>query len=155
MSVLAAIRPDDWNLALFVHVLGALALVGALATAAAYLFAARRDGSLALMRAGYGALLIGALPAFLVTRIAAQWAASKEGVLDSEATWIVAGFVSTDIGFVFLVAATVAAGLAVRRAGAEETSGELGRSVSIAAWLVGLLIVVYAVMIWMMTAKPG
>jgi len=143
------------DLALFVHVLGAFALVGALATAAAYLVAARRDGSLELMRAGYGALLIGALPAFIVTRMAAQWVASEQNLLDSEATWIVAGIVATDVGFVFLVAATVAAGLAVRRAGAQETGGEPGRGVSIAAWLVGLLIVVYAVMIWMMTAKPG
>ena len=29
MSLLAAIRPDDWNIPLFVHVLGAMVLVGA------------------------------------------------------------------------------------------------------------------------------
>ena len=31
--MLAAIRPDSWNYALFLHVIGAMALVGALATA--------------------------------------------------------------------------------------------------------------------------
>ena len=28
MTTLAAIRPDEWNLPLFVHVLGAIVLVG-------------------------------------------------------------------------------------------------------------------------------
>ena len=44
MSALAVIRPDDWNIALFVHVLGAFTLIGALAVAASFLFAAPRDG---------------------------------------------------------------------------------------------------------------
>ena len=33
MTLLAAIRPDSWNYALFLHVLGAMVLVGALVTA--------------------------------------------------------------------------------------------------------------------------
>ena len=32
-SLLAAVRPDSWNLPLFVHVLGAMVLVGAATTA--------------------------------------------------------------------------------------------------------------------------
>ena len=47
-----------------------------------------------------------------------------------------------------LVGATVAAGLAVRRA-------EGVRGVALAAWLLALLIVVYAVVIWMMATKPA
>ena len=43
MIDLAAIRPDEWGLPLFLHVLGAFTMVGALVMAASYLFAARRD----------------------------------------------------------------------------------------------------------------
>lgn len=154
MSVLAVLRPDDWNLALFVHVLGAFVLVGALVTAAAYLFAARRDGSLALMRAGYAALLVGALPAFIVNRVGAQWIASEQGVADSDAAWIAVGYISTDAGFLLLVAATIAAGLAVRRARLAQGAGAPGRGVTVAAWLVALLIAVYAAVIWVMATKP-
>jgi hypothetical protein len=147
MSLLATIRPDDWNLALFLHVLAAFVMVGALVTAAAYLFAARRDGSLELTRAGFRSLLIAALPAFIATRLSAQWLVSKEGLEDAELAWIDVGFITTDAGLLVLVGSTVAAGLAVRRA-------EGVRGVALAAWLVALLIVVYAVVIWMMATKP-
>jgi len=147
MSLLATIRPEDWNLALFLHVLAAFVMVGALVTAAAYLFAARRDGSLELTRAGFRSLLIAALPAFIATRLSAQWLVSKEGLEDAELAWIDVGFITTDAGLLVLVGSTVAAGLAVRRA-------EGVRGVALAAWLVALLIVVYAVVIWMMATKP-
>jgi hypothetical protein len=147
MSLLAAIRPDEWNLALFVHVLAAFVMVGALVTAAAYLFAARRDGSLELTRAGFRALLIGALPAFIATRLAAQWIVSEENLDDLDAAWIDVGFISTDVGLLALLTATIAAGLVVRRADGV-------RGVALAAWLVALLIAVYAVVIWVMATKP-
>jgi uncharacterized membrane protein len=148
MSLLATIRPDDWNLALFLHVLAAFVMVGALVTAAAYLFAARRDGSLELTRAGFRSLLIAALPAFIATRLSAQWLVSKEGLEDAELAWIDVGFITTDAGLLVLVGATVAAGLAVRRA-------EGVRGVALAAWLVAALIAVYAVVIWLMATKPA
>ena len=151
MIDLAAIRPDEWGLPMFLHVLGAFTLIGALTMAASYLFAARRDGSLELTRLGYRSLLIGALPAFLVTRIAAQWLASEQGVDDSDAAWITVGYATTDAGLLLLLAATIGAGLAVRRARRVETPG---RGVAIAAWLVGALIAIYAVVIWMMATKP-
>jgi hypothetical protein len=148
---LAAIRPDEWNLPLFLHVLGAFTMVGALTMAASYLFAARRDGSLELTRLGYRSLLIGALPAFLVNRITAQWLASEEGLEDSEATWITLGYLSTDLGLLLLIAATVGAGLAVRRAGRSDPPGG---GITLAAWLVSALIAIYAVVIWVMATKP-
>lgn len=37
--MLAVVRPDSWNLPLFLHVLGAMVLVGTLATAAVALLA--------------------------------------------------------------------------------------------------------------------
>ena len=50
MIGLAAIRPDEWDVPLFLHVLGALALIGTLALATTFLFAAARDGSAANLR---------------------------------------------------------------------------------------------------------
>jgi len=123
-------------------------MVGALVTAAAYLFAARRDGSLELTRAGFRSLLIAALPAFIAMRLSAQWLVSKEGLEDAELAWLDFGFITTDVGLLVLVGATVAAGLAVRRA-------EGVRGVALAAWLVAALIAVYAVVIWMMATKPA
>jgi hypothetical protein len=153
MIDLATIRPDDWNLALFVHVLGAFTLIGTLTLAASYLFAARRDGSLELTRLGYRTLLIGALPAYLVTRIGAQWVADNEGLEDADLAWIDVGYISTDVGVLVLIGATITAGLAVRRAGRAE--GGSGGGVNVAAWLVAFLIVVYAVVIWVMATKPA
>jgi hypothetical protein len=153
MSALAAIRPDDWNLPLFVHLLAAFTLIGALVLAASLLFAVRRDGSVELTRLGFRSLLIVALPALIVTRLAAQWIASEEGLEDADLTWIDIGYLSTDAGFLVLVGATVAAGVAVRRASRQAGAGAGGSA--LAAWLVTLLIIVYAVMIWIMATKPA
>jgi hypothetical protein len=153
MSTLAAIRPDDWNLALFVHVLGALVMVGALVTAASYLFVARRGGALQSARVGFRALLYAALPAFIVMRGGAQWIADEEGLADSDAAWIGIGYTVSDLGGLLVIAATVAAGLALRRAGRTGTSA--GRSASVAAWVVAVLIVAYLIAIWAMTTKPA
>ena len=71
-------------------------------------------------------------------------------------TWVTLGYLSTDIGLLALIGATVAAGLAVRRARtAPDAGGSSGRGTALAAWLVMLLIVVYAVMIWLMATKPA
>lgn len=153
MSVLALIRPDDWNLALFVHLLGAFTLIGALVLAASYLFAAR-GGSVAMIGLGFRSLLIVALPSLVVTRLAAQWITSKEGLEDSDAAWIEIGFMSTDIGVLVLLGATLAAGLAVRRAARAEAARDSGPGATIAAWLVTLLIAVYGVVIWLMVTNP-
>jgi hypothetical protein len=152
MSSLATIRPDDWNLVLFVHVLGALVMVGSLALAAAYLFAARRDGSLETIRVGFRSLLYAALPAFIVMRAGAQWIADKEDVANSDAAWVGVGFMTSDLGALLILIATVAAGLAVRRAGRTGAGG--GRGTTVAAWLVAVLIALYVVAIWAMATKP-
>ncbi len=153
MNVLATIRPDDWSLPLFLHLLGAMVLVGSLSLAAYYLFSARRAGSGDAARVGFRALLFAAVPSFLVMRISAQWLLDKEGLEDSEAAWVTIGFLVTDAGALALVAATVAAGLAVRRAGA---GGDVAssRGPAIAAWLTLLLIAAYVVAIWAMATKP-
>ena len=53
MSVLAIVRPSAWEFLLFLHVLGAMVMVGALVLAASALMLAWRDGNLALVRLGY------------------------------------------------------------------------------------------------------
>ena len=149
MDLLAAIRPDDWDLPLFLHILGALCLVGALSAAAYYLFRARRDSSAGLTRVGFRILLLGAIPSYLVMRIAAQWLLSEEGLEEADAAWIDIGFIATDVGLLLLLTATIAAGVAMRRA-----EGSIGRGPAIAAWCCSALLVAYTVAVWAMATKP-
>lgn len=152
--MLATVRPDSWDLPLFLHVLGAMVMVGALALAASYLFAARRDGSLETARLGFRALLFGALPAFIVMRGGAEWIADKEGLTDSDVAWIGIGYGVSDVGLVLLVIGTIVAGVSLRRARRAEAEGEAGTGVTVAASITGVLIALYLVALWAMTTKP-
>jgi hypothetical protein len=154
MSLLAAIRPDDWNLPLFLHVLGAMALVGSLVLASTLLAGVWRDGSAARTRIAFRTLLIAAIPAWLVTRVFAQWIADEQGYTDADEVpvWIDIGFITTEPGLLLLIGATVAAGVGSRRALREGGSvGTSGRVAAVLCWLITLL---YVVAIWAMTAKP-
>ncbi len=149
MDALAAIRPDEWNLLLFLHILGALCLVGALSAAAYYLFRARRDGSPALARVGFRTLLFGAIPSYLLTRVAAQLLLNEEGLEDSEDAWITIGFIVTDGGALLITAATIASAVAMRRA-----EGTRSRGSAVAAWSCSILLLAYTVALWAMVSKP-
>lgn len=149
----AIIRPNEWDLPLFLHVLGAALLVGALLLAATSLVSTWRGGTIASVRLGYKALLVVALPAWIVMRVSAQWIASKEGVEDSEAAWIGIGYMTSEAGLLVMIVATVLAGLAVRRAGREEASGEPVQA-RVATALVGVLLLAYLIAVWTMTTKP-
>ncbi len=146
--MLATIRPDEWNFPLFLHIVGAMGLVGALSTAAYYLFRARRDGSAALTRVGFRTLLFAGIPSYLVSRLSAQWLLDKEGLGDEDA-WIDIGFIVTDVGVLLLLTATIAAGIAARRA-----EGSVGSGPAIAAWCCSVLLVAYTVALWAMATKP-
>jgi hypothetical protein len=153
MTVVAAIRPDEWNLPLFLHLLGAMVLVGALVLVVASLAGTRPGGSVAAVRLGYRGLLLVALPAWLVTRVSAQWLASEENVDEDPPAWVDLGSTTTDTTFVLLVAATVCAGLATRRLGRKGGGGAgLQRA---AVVLVGISLVAYVVVIWAMATKPS
>ena len=97
MSALATIRPDDINVALLVHVLGAMTLVGALFTAAAASVIGWRAEEDTLRRISYKTLLFVALPAFIVMYAGALWTYDKEN-LDSLAGtgpgWVGIGFMT-------------------------------------------------------------
>ena len=152
--MLATIRPDAWNFPLLLHVLGAMLLVGTLVLAASALILAWRDGSASLVRLGYRSLLIGALPAWIVMRGAAEWIADKEDLTGSNLpSWVDLGYSTADLGFLALLISTVLAGLAVRRAGRAERSGDGGFSRA-STVLVSLVLIAYLVAIWAMTTKP-
>ena len=154
--MIATIRPDSWNFPLLLHVGGAMVLVGALvAVAATYLVAARAAGpagTAGLNRLAYRGLLLGAIPAFIVMRVGAQWIASKEGLEDSDEAWITIGYISTEPGLLVLIAATVIAAFAARRSRGGDAASWQSR---VAPGLTVFLIVVYLVAIWAMTAKPA
>jgi hypothetical protein len=146
VSVLAAIRPDDWNFPLFLHVLSAMVLFGAVVLAAVSV----AGGSQAGIRLGYRSLLMAAIPAWIAMRLSAQWIASKENLLDEDVevpAWIDIGFMTSEGSFLFLIAATVCAGIAARR----DRAGGLRTATVV---LVGITIVAYVVAIWAMSAKP-
>jgi hypothetical protein len=147
--MLAAIRPDDWNLALFVHVAGAMLMVGALVVATVAMGGALRrgDGAAALSRLGFRALLLGVLPAYLVMRVGSEWIASKENV--EEPAWIGIGYITADGGLVLSIIATVLAWRAARR-GTDDPGG-LGRAAFV---LSAIVLLAFAIAIWAMTAKP-
>lgn len=148
--IVAAVRPDSWNLPLLLHVLGATVLVGALAAGLAAVILSRREGGGGLERLAFRVFLVGAFPAFVVMRGAAEWVKEKEGV-SGDAAWIGVGYGVSDTGLLLLVIVTVLAGLAARRAGRGERPGALG---SVSAALVSLLLLGYGIAIWAMTTKP-
>jgi hypothetical protein len=156
MSLLAAVRPDAWNLPLFLHVLGAMALVGGVVLVTVSLVSARGEGGAASLRLSFRSLLWLALPAWIVMRAAAEWLADKEGFndLDDPPDWIDVGYMASEPSFLLLIVATILAGVGARRAASAEgkPAGTLG---TIALVLVALSLLLYLVAIWAMTTKPG
>lgn len=134
------------DVALFLHVLGAMVMVGALLLAAMSLVGAWRAEDAAAMHLGYRALLWGALPAWLVMRVFGQVTMSA-GDYDEDQAWIGVGFGTSELGFVLLVIATVLSGMSVRRAAG-------GGRIRAAAVLVGIVIALSLIAIWAMTTKP-
>ena len=153
MSLLAAIRPDSSDLPLFLHIIGAMTLVGATTLAATSLAAAWRSGSLALTRLGYRALLLGVIPAWIVMRLSADWIADKDGLEDADLAWIDIGFIAAEPVLLLVIVATVLAGLAVRRAARGDAAGP-SVGARVATGLVSFALLAYLVAVWAMTTKP-
>ena len=148
--MLAAVRPDDWNLPLFVHVAGAMLLVGAMLVAAVLMTHAvrRGDGAAVLTRLGFRALLLGVLPSYVVMRVGAQWIAETEDVPD-DAAWLGFGYGASELGLLLTIVATVLAWRATKKGDAGP--GGLGRAAMVLTFVV---LVLYVVAIWAMTVKP-
>jgi hypothetical protein len=149
--MVAAIRPDSWGFPLFLHVAGAMLLVGVLVVVVATMAGALRrgDGAQVLTGLAFRTLLIGVLPAYILMRAGAEWIASEEDVPD-DADWIGIGYSTSDGGLLLTIIAAVLAWRAARRGG--DGPGGLGRAVVV---LAAVLIVAYGVAVWAMAAKPG
>jgi hypothetical protein len=153
MSILATVRPDDWNFPLFVHVLGAMILVGGLVTGAAALAFARDDAK--LLRLGFWALMLVSFPGWIIMRIGAQWIASKEHLNNLPdklvPTWLSIGSLVADAGGLVLVVTLIIGGIGVRRLEAGKSSGLLRATLVLSV----VLLAAYVVAVWAMAGKPG
>ena len=154
MSVLGAIRADSVNLPLFLHVLGAMLLVGALfAVALATVIGWRRpDDAVGLTRFSLRTLLIGVLPSYILMRIGAQWTEAEENFPDDfEPDWIGIGYITADVGALLIIVSIVLSVLGLRKL--RDGGGlRLGRAVGLISFL---LLAAYLIAVWAMTAKPG
>ena len=142
------------DLPVFVHVLGAMALVGGmLLVASSLLVAWRREDegeSAALTRLGMRALFFLVLPSYIVMRVGAQWAESAGDFSEEqeEAAWLGIGYITSDIGALLTLISLVLAGIWLRR----KRGRALGRVVAVFATV---LLAAYLVTVWAMTTKVG
>jgi formate hydrogenlyase subunit 3/multisubunit Na+/H+ antiporter MnhD subunit len=142
--MLALVRPDSWNLPLFLHVLGAVTLVGSVAAAA--LSAGRSHESPLLRRVAFWTLASVVLPAWLLMRLAGQWIDSKEDV-PGDPAWLGIGFMVGDIGLVVLLVTAIVGWWSTRRVDRRWPA----RTVTV---LASLYLAALLVAMWAMTAKP-
>jgi hypothetical protein len=153
MNLLAAIRPDEWNFPLLVHVFGAMVLVGGL-FAGAGIFALAR-GDLRFLRLGYWSLLALSFPGWVVMRIGAQWIYSEEGWDDlpesAEPGWLSIGWVAADVGGLVLLVSLVAGGVGAYRLRKGRGTGLLRATLVLSI----VLLAAYAVAVWAMAGKPS
>jgi hypothetical protein len=153
MSVIAAIRPDSWNFPLFVHVLGAMILVGGLVASASALAFAR--GEAKLLRLGYWSLLAVALPGWVLMRVGAEWIYTREGWDDlpkgvDDPGWLGIGAITADAGGLLLVISLIAGGVGISRLRGGKGSGLL----KVTLLLSLVLLAAYVVAVWAMAGKP-
>ncbi len=143
--MVALTRPDSWNLPLFLHVLGAIWLVGAVAAVA--LAAARSQESALLRRVTFWTLAAVVLPAWVLMRFAGQWLESREDV-PGDPTWLGIGFMVGDIGLILLLVTTALGWWSTRR---PERRWPAQTVTALAAlYLAALLVAMFA-----MSGKPG
>ena len=152
MSGLALIRPHDWVIPLFVHIFGAMLVVGALTLAVISLIAAWRSASPRLIRLAYLTLFYGALPGYIIFRVGAEWIVSKEHLSNSNLSWIGIGYGVSDAGFLLLLISLIVGGVSVRRMNRGAPPSPIAARV--VTGLVSLVLVAYLVAVWAMTTKP-
>jgi hypothetical protein len=155
MSLVAAIRPDDWNFPLLLHVLGAMLLVGGLTSAVIGFLAGWGRDAVTLSRFGFRSLLFVAFPAWWLMRISAQWIADKEGFDggSDEPAWLGIGYVTAEAGGLLLLISIVLTGLGVRRMRRSDAPAP-STLVRIGAVLAAIVLAAYLVAVWAMSAKP-
>ena len=128
-------------------------LVAGLALAVVVFLAARGVPSPSMAKLGFQALLYAAVPGWVVMRVSAQWLADRQA-------WPIAmrrrgsglGYMTSEAGLLFLIAATVVAGRASKKAQRGETPTTLMQRLPMGFSL--FLVTAYVVTIWAMTTKP-
>jgi len=149
-------RPDDVNVPLTLHVLGAGLLVGTLiAVATAILIGWRSTAegdAVGLTRFGLRTLLLGVFPAYLLMRIGAQWTEAAEDLPDivEDSAWIGIGYITADAGALLILISMILSGIGLRKLRSGGGLG-LGRAVGVISLI---LIAAYVVAVWAMAGKP-
>ncbi len=140
-----ATRPDSWNFPLFLHVLGATALVGAVA--ATSILAATSQRWPWLRRVAFRTLIFVVIPAWLVMRVAGQWLDSKEDI-PGDPTWLGIGYIVGDLGLLILIVTTLIGWWSTRRPD-KRWPGQTVAALT-GVYLIALLVAMFA-----MSGKPG
>jgi hypothetical protein len=143
--MLAVVRPDSWNLPLFLHVLGAILLLGAISATA--LAAGRSQTSPLLRRVAFRTLLVFVLPAWVLMRFAGEWINSKEDI-PGDPTWLGIGYLVGDVGLVLLLLTTLLGWWSTRR------PDKRWPAQAVTA-LAGLYLAALLVAMFAMSGKPG
>jgi phage shock protein PspC (stress-responsive transcriptional regulator) len=151
--MLAAIRPDDWNFPLLLHVLGAMLLVGGRTAAVVSFWLGWRRDTMTLSRLGFWSLLAVGFPSWWLMRLSAQWIYEKEGFSgDEDPGWIGIGFITAEGGGLLLLISIILAGIGVRRQ--RKRDGGPSTLVRVGAVLATVVLAAYLIAVWAMTAKP-
>ena len=146
-------RSDSINLALLVHVAGAMVLVGGLVTAAAdgdHRLARRGGRRCAASRTGRSSP--SRSPATSSCGSGRSGSESKEHLdnLPDDPTWLGIGYITADGGALLLLIALILGGIGMRR----QRSGGGGGLLKASSVIATVLVAVYVVTIWAMGAKP-
>jgi len=143
--MLAILRPDSWNLPLFLHVLGAAAVTGATAATFVAAISVGRWPWLRLVVAR--TLLLAVFPSWLLMRLAGAWEDSRSSIGDGSG-WLDVGYLVGDAGFVLLLLAMILGAVGVRRP--QKLWPVRAVAVLSGVYLVALLVAMFA-----MSGKPG
>ena len=149
--MLAAIRPDSVSIALLVHIAGAVIMVGGLFSAGLALAIGWRENAERYLRFGYRALLVAAVPGWILMRVGALWVYSRENFPDGfDPTWLTIGYITADLGGALLLISVVVGGFGVRKLSNGGGAGLLKVSTVLSI----VLVAAYLVTVWAMAGKP-
>jgi phosphoglycerol transferase MdoB-like AlkP superfamily enzyme len=141
---------------LFLHVFGAMILVGGVATVVLLAFVSlRRDAGQAalLRRVAFFTMLAVVWPGLIAMRVAAQWVLTKyPGLEDADPGWLGVGFIVGDVGVLVVALTTLFGWLAYRQTRPDRARPATAR---IFAGLASLYLAALAVAWFAMSAKPG
>jgi hypothetical protein len=146
---LALVRPDSWNLPLFLHVLGATLTFGATASVAILAFAGRPAASERALWLRSLAFKIGffvLVPAWIMLRAAAGWIDSKE-YPHHEPGWVGVGYPVTEGGALLIIVMLILGWISRRK--------RESRAAAVVPWLATIYLVALGVAWFAMSAKPG